>query len=88
MNKRPTYHLLVSALVFLLSSCDKTIHVYPKETEALILLELNTDRTAPRYYKEVTYDHNGDHEETVLDAILSESYTPNERLSLSLVTEL
>ncbi len=88
MNKRPTYHLLVSALVFLLSSCDKTIHVYPKETEALILLELNTDRTAPRYYKEVTYDHNGDHEETELETNLSDTYTPDERLSMRLVTEL
>lgn len=48
----------MSCLVVWLISCDTTIHEYPQtEESALILLELNTDRTPPQYYKEVTYDH-------------------------------
>lgn len=36
----------------------------------------------------MTYDNNGAYTETELDPVLSETYTPNERLSMRLVTEL
>lgn len=79
----------MSCLVVWLISCDTTIHEYPQtEKSALILLELNTDRTPPQYYKEVTYDHEGNYQETELEATLSSSYIPDERLSMRLIAEL
>ena len=89
MSKRRDYILLVGCLVVWLVSCDKTIHEYPPtEENALILLEINTDRTPPRYYKELTYDHHGNSQEIELEATLSDAYIPDERLSLRLITEL
>ena len=89
MSKRRDYILLVGCLVVWLVSCDKTIHEYPPtEENALILLELNTDRTPSQYYKEVTYDHEGNYQETELEATLSSSYIPDERLSMRLIAEL
>ena len=89
MSKRRKYISLLSCLVVWLVSCDKTIHEYPPtEENALILLEINTDRTPPRYYKELTYDHHGNSQEIELEATLSDAYIPDERLSLRLITEL
>lgn len=79
----------MSCLVVWLVSCDTTIHEYPQtEENALILLELNADRTPPQYYKEVTYDHEGNYQEAELEATLSSAYIPDERLSLRLIAEL
>lgn len=89
MSKFHRYLWLVSGLVLGFASCDTTIHEYPRpEENVLVLLELNVDRIPPQYYKELTYDHNGEYEETLLESELSETYTPNERLSMRLVTEL
>ena len=89
MSKDCIYIPLISSLFFWLASCDTTIHEYPKtEKNALVLLELNTDRTPPQYYKEVTYDHKGNYQETELEATLSDAYIPNERLDMRLITEL
>ena len=83
------YILLASSLLALWVSCDATIHEYPAtEKSVVVLLELNTDRTPPRYYKELNYDNTGNYEETELEANLSESYIPDERLDMRLVTEL
>ena len=79
----------MSCLVVWLVSCDTTIHEYPQtEENALILLELNADRTPPQYYKEVTYDHEGNYQEAELEATLSSAYIPDERLSMRLIAEL
>lgn len=79
----------MSCLVVWLVSCDTTIHEYPQtEENALILLELNADRTPPQYYKEVTYDHEGNYQEAELEATLSDAYIPDERLSMRLIAEL
>lgn len=88
MNKHYIHTLLVIGIVILLTSCDKTIHQYPATDESIIYLELNADRTPPQYYKELTYDNNGEYTEAELDPILSDTYTPNERLSMRLITEL
>lgn len=89
MSNFQIYVLLVCSLAIGCVSCDKTIHEYPTvEKNVTVLLELNTDRTPPQYYKELIYDHNGDYEETELEASLSEAYTPSERLSMRLVAEL
>lgn len=88
MKMYSAYPLIFCAVATLLAGCDKTIHEYPATGESVILVELNVDRTPPRYYKELTYDNNGEHTETVLDPDLSETYTPHERLSMRLVTEL
>lgn len=89
MSKRRDYILLVGCLVVWLVSCDTTIHEYPQtEENALILLELNADRTPPQYYKEVTYDHEGNYQEAELEATLSSAYIPDERLSMRLIAEL
>ena len=89
MSKRRKYISLMSCLVVWLVSCDTTIHEYPQtEENALILLELNADRTPPQYYKEVTYDHEGNYQEAELEATLSSAYIPDERLSMRLIAEL
>ena len=88
MNKHYIYTLMVSGFVILLASCDRTIHEYPTPGESVVYLELNTDRTPPQYYKELTYDNQGGHTETELDPTLSEPYTPNEQLSMRLIAEL
>lgn len=89
MGKFHIYLLFASCLVVGFTSCDTTIHEYPRsEEDVLIFLELNADRVPPQYYKELTYDHAGDYTETIMDAELSETYTPNERLSMRFVVEL
>ena len=55
MSKRRKYISLVSCCVVWLASCDKTIHEYPANRESIVLVELNVDRTPPRYYKELHY---------------------------------
>ena len=80
---------LVSSFAILWVSCDSTIHEYPQtEKSALVLLELNTDRTPPQYYKELNYDHNGDYHESDLKESLSDTYIPSERLCMRIITEL
>lgn len=88
MNMRSIYPLLLCGIVTLLAGCDKTIHQYPTPGTSEILVELNADRTPPRYYKELTYDSNGEYTEVSLDPALAETYTPNDRLSMRIVTEL
>lgn len=88
MNKHHIYTLWVCGTVILSTSCDKTIHEYPATGESTVLIELNADRTPPQYYKELTYDNNGEHQETLLEATPSEIYTPNELLSLRFIAEL
>ena len=88
MSKRRKYISLVSCCVVWLASCDKTIHEYPANRESIVLVELNVDRTPPRYYKELHYDSNGDYTETSLESTFSEAYTADERLCMRLITEL
>ncbi|MGM9833875.1 MAG: DUF6562 domain-containing protein [Candidatus Limisoma sp.] len=49
--------LLISLLsLFCLSSCDDTIHFYPKSEPGLVILQLNVDRNPTSLYKAIYYD--------------------------------
>lgn len=88
MNVHNIYPLIFCVIVTLFTACDKTIHEYPKSGESVVLVELNVDRTPPRYYKELSYDSHGEYIENVLEPDLSEIYTADERLCMRIITEL
>ena len=52
------------------------------------MVELNADRTPPVYYKELTYDAEGESSINDLEPVLSGNYTADERLCLRFVVEL
>ena len=52
------------------------------------MVELNADRTPPVYYKELTYDAEGESSINDLEPGLSGNYTADERLCLRFVVEL
>ena len=88
MNMHSIYPFIFCGIAALLAACDETIHEYPSHGESPVLVELNVDRTPPRYYKELAYDNNGEHTETVLEQDFAEAYTPHERLGMRIITEL
>lgn len=89
MNMRTlSFPLVFCGIAALSAGCDSTLHQYPSPGESVVLVELNVDRTPPRYYKELTYDSRGEYRETPLAPERAEAYTPDERLGMRLVTEL
>ena len=88
MNLYHIFPFVVYGISILTTACDTTIHEYPKTGESIVLVELNVDRTPPRYYKELIYDKNGEYVETTLESEVSETYTADERLCMRLIAEL
>lgn len=88
MKLRSIYPVTVCGIVLLATACDATIHEYPGKSESLIVVELNVDRTPPQYYKELTYDQDGNRTETELAPEFSQTYTADERLCMRIITEL
>lgn len=86
-RKRLHIALLVSGLL-LLYACDATIHEYPKPLTSHITIELNADRRAPLYYKEIVCGANGLQEENLLAEERADPYSPDERLALRFVIEV
>lgn len=86
--KKNRYQILIGFALILLSSCDSTIHEYPNAQEASIIIELNADRAAPKYHKQVTYNYEGNFEEVQLDSVLAPAYIPDENFELRFVVEI
>lgn len=79
---------MACGIAALCAGCDATIHEYPGPGESEILIELNVDRTPPRFYKELLYDNDGACTETTLEPEEAEAYTADERLDMRLIAEL
>ena len=56
------FHIIafVCIVSLFVTACDKTIHQYPESEKTWVMVELNADRTPPVYYKELTYDAEGE----------------------------
>lgn len=84
------FHIIafVCIVSLFVTACDKTIHQYPESEKTWVMVELNADRTPPVYYKELTYDAEGESSINDLEPVLSGNYTADERLCLRFVVEL
>lgn len=88
MTRHSIYPMILAGVVFLLASCDKTIHEYPGPADTVAVVELNVDRAPLRYYKELFYDEDGEYSETVLEPDFAEGYTASGQLAMRMITEL
>lgn len=84
--------LPILALLPALAACDATIHQYPGQPAVVpdidFIVQLNADRTPPPFYKEITYDRDGNRHETELEAEASPAYLPHDLLTLRFVVEV
>jgi hypothetical protein len=83
--------LAISAVLTCLtvSSCDETIHEYPKPQKALVIIQANVDRNPPAYYKEVLYDESFNRKVIDLDSTkAAPKYTPDEDYRMRLTFEI
>lgn len=88
MNRKRLHTTLIGGGLLLLYACDATIHEYPHPVTTHVVVELNVDRSAPLYYKELTYGKDGVSEEKLLAEESAEPYTADERLAMRLVAEV
>lgn len=86
--KRNKYQIIIGLVLILLSSCDATIHEYPDVQKASIVIELNADRSAPKLYKQLIYDYEGNFKEILLDSVPALAYVPDENFELRFIVEL
>lgn len=70
--------LAVASFIFILASCDATIHEYPKPFHAEVIVEANFDHVGPYDYKEVIIDSSGTSHVNVLERKLSRVYKHHE----------
>lgn len=88
MNRRKSHITFLVSGLLLLYACDTTIHEYPIPMTSHIIVELNVDRSAPLYYKEITYGKDGVLEEKLLAEEFAEPYTADDRLAMRLIAEV
>lgn len=80
--------LLFPLGLLLFCSCDPTIHQYPENEKSEVVLQLNIDRTPPRYYKEVIYDKKWNKEIREIDSTFAAPYTPANDHAIRVVVDL
>ena len=83
------FHIIafVCIVSLFVTACDKTIHQYPESEKTWVMVELNADRTPPVYYKELTYDAQGESSINDLEPVHSANYTAQERKTFPYVVE-
>lgn len=80
--------LILGAVASLLSSCDSTIHEYPRPMESEVIIETHIDRTPPLYYKEVVYNQKWERMVNDLDPKTTPAYTPADGYSMRLILDI
>lgn len=80
--------LAVASLMFILTSCDSTIHEYPKPFHAEVIIEANIDHIGPYDYKEVIIDESGASHVNKLEEKPSRVYKPYEDWKIRVTYEI
>lgn len=88
MMKNTSYRVVFALVLGVLGACDATIHEYPNPKKASVVVELNADRSAPGYYKQVVYDYDGNAKVTDLDPMPASDYIPDENVDLRFIVEI
>lgn len=80
--------LILGAVASLLSSCDSTIHEYPRPMESEVIIETHIDRNPPLYYKEVVYNQKWERTVNDLDPKTTPAYIPADGYSMRLILDI
>lgn len=80
--------LLLLGFLGLLSSCDRTIHEYPRPLSSLVIIEPHLDLSLPLYYKEVVYNEKWQRTEYLLSPLPAMNYTPSKEYSTRLIVDI
>lgn len=80
--------LAEASFIFILTSCDSTIHEYPKPFHAEVIIEANIDHIGPHDYKEVIIDTSGASHVNKLEEKHSRVYKPHEDWKIRVTYEI
>lgn len=74
--------------MLVMAACDATIHEYPHQGKALVIIVPYVDRNPPLYYKEVVYDKDWNRTVKDLEEIPAPHYVPGSEYKMRVILEV